>query len=190
VFAFFEDLLLLRLEGTDAHKQQHAAFALRFQQLTGPIMAKAVEDTAFYRYSRLLSRNEVGDSPGKLSTSIAEFHRDNVDRARTWPLSMLTTATHDSKRGDDASARIAVLSEVPQEWERAVQRFRELGASARAEVDDEERAVPAPALEYAFYQSLVGAWPFGAGETPTPGLNERFADYLLKAAREAKTETS
>ncbi len=188
VFSFFEELLLLRLEGTEAQKQGHAAFALRFQQLTGPIMAKAVEDTAFYRYSRLLCRNEVGDSPSKLATTISEFHRENADRARTWPLSMVTTATHDSKRGDDAGARIAALSELPSEWEKAVQRFRELSASARAEADD--RPVPEPSLEYAFYQSLVGAWPFGASESAAEELEPRLSAYLLKAAREAKTETS
>jgi (1->4)-alpha-D-glucan 1-alpha-D-glucosylmutase len=188
LFSFFEDLLLLRLEGTEAQKQKNTAFALRFQQLTGPIMAKAVEDTAFYRYSRLLCRNEVGDSPAKFSASIAEFHRDNTDRARTWPLSMVTTATHDTKRGDDAGARIAVISELPREWDEAVQRFRELGASARGELED--RPVPEPSLEYAFYQTLVGAWPFGASETGAEGLRERVAAYLLKAAREAKTETS
>ncbi|MDF3064469.1 MAG: hypothetical protein K0R38_70 [Polyangiaceae bacterium] len=188
VFSFFEDLLLLRLEGAEPQKQRHTAFALRFQQLTGPIMAKAVEDTAFYRYSRLICRNEVGDSPSKLATSITEFHRENADRARTWPLSMVTTATHDTKRGDDAGARIAVLSELPGEWDQAVQRFRELSASARGEVED--RPVPEPSLEYAFYQSLVGVWPFGAPESAEEGLRERCAAYLLKAAREAKTETS
>jgi (1->4)-alpha-D-glucan 1-alpha-D-glucosylmutase len=188
VFAFFEDLLLLRLEGSEADKQRHAAFALRFQQLTGPIMAKAVEDTAFYRYSRLICRNEVGDSPGKLSTSLREFHRDGAERARSWPLAMVTTATHDTKRGDDAGVRIAALSEQPEEWARAVRRWRELSASARGEV--EERPVPEPTLEYAFYQTLVGAWPFGAGEASAEPLRERLPGYLLKAAREAKTETS
>jgi (1->4)-alpha-D-glucan 1-alpha-D-glucosylmutase len=185
IFGFFEDLLLLRLDGSVPDKERHTAFALRFQQLTGPIMAKAVEDTAFYRYSRLICRNEVGDSPGKLGTLPREFHRDNAERARSWPLSMVTTATHDSKRGDDASARIAVLSEMPKEWAAAVGRWRELAAPVRAEVED--RPAPEPSLEYAFYQTLVGAWPFGAGESAAGELAERIAAYLLKAAREAKS---
>lgn len=188
VFEFFEELLLLRLEGTDGQRQAYVAFALRFQQLTGPIMAKALEDTAFYRYSRLICRNEVGDNPGRLTTTPAEFHRENVNRARTWPLSMVTTATHDTKRGEDAAARIAVLSELPAEWEAAVSHWRELTAGARGELED--APVPEPTLEYAFYQTLVGAWPFGASESAAEGLCDRLEQYVLKAAREAKTETS
>jgi (1->4)-alpha-D-glucan 1-alpha-D-glucosylmutase len=164
------------------------AFALRFQQLTGPIMAKAVEDTAFYRYTRLLCRNEVGDAPGKLGTSPREFHRDNAERARSWPLAMVTTATHDTKRGDDAGARIATLSEQPEEWRSAVDQWRGIAAAARGEIED--RPAPEPALEYGFYQALLGAWPFGAGPAAAESLVERMSDYLLKAAREAKTETS
>ena len=189
IYAFFEGLLLLGLEGSESEKADHSAFALRFQQLTGPIMAKAIEDTAFYRYSRLICRNEVGDTPDKLATLPREFHRDNAERARSWPLSMVTTATHDSKRGDDASARIAVLSELPEEWSAAVERWRGLADVARGEVDD-ERPAPEPTLEYAFYQSLLGVWPFGADASIAETLVERMSAYLLKAAREAKTETS
>lgn len=188
MFAFLEELLLLRLDGSQTDKQEYVSFALRFQQLTGPIMAKALEDTAFYRYSRLICRNEVGDHPAKLHTSVAEFHLENANRARTWPLAMVTTATHDTKRGDDAAARIAVLSELPREWEKAVHQWRELTASARDEVDD--RPVPEPALEYAFYQTLVGVWPFGASLEAAEPLRERLEAYILKAAREAKTATS
>ena len=187
IFSFFEDLLLLRLDGSESDKASHTAFALRFQQLTGPIMAKAVEDTAFYRYARLICRNEVGDAPGKLSTLPREFHRDNAERARSWPLSMVTTATHDSKRGDDASARIAVLSEMPQEWSEAVERWRALASSARGEWKS-ARTRTGP--EYAFYQSLVGAWPFGAAEGAAVSSWNVWPRTLLKAAREAKTETS
>jgi (1->4)-alpha-D-glucan 1-alpha-D-glucosylmutase len=188
IFAFFEQLLLLQLDGTEDQKARHTAFALRFQQLTGPIMAKAVEDTAFYRYPRLLSQNEVGGSPAKLATQPRDFHRDNAERARSWPLSMITTATHDTKRGDDAAARIAVLSEVPEQWQRSVGRWREMAGSARSLLDDS----PAPdaTLEYLFYQALVGAWPFGADPGKLGDLKPRLSDYLLKAAREAKTETS
>jgi isoamylase len=188
IFSFLEKLLLLKLEGTQEDKARHTAFSLRFQQLSGPIMAKSIEDTAFYRYSRLICRNEVGDSPGKLATSSREFHRDNAERARSWPLSMVTTSTHDTKRGEDAAARIAVLSEVPTLWRNAVERWRKLAASARDIVDD--RPAPEPSLEYLFYQTIVGVWPFGANDSAVAELKQRLAEFLLKAAREAKTETS
>jgi (1->4)-alpha-D-glucan 1-alpha-D-glucosylmutase len=187
-YAFFEDLLLLRLKHAEQLKEQAIGFALRFQQLTGPIMAKAVEDTAFYRYTRLVALNEVGGSPAKFGTSLREFHRDNAERARSWPLSMITTATHDSKRGEDAAARIAVISELPQLWERSVRRWQELASFARSVVNDQ--AAPEASLEYLFYQALVGAWPFGADPRQLGDLKQRLPEYLLKAAREAKTETS
>ena len=188
LFEFLESLLLLRLDVGDSQARDVAAFALRFQQLTGPIMAKAVEDTAFYRYTRLICRNEVSDNPARLSTSVADFHRDNSDRARNWPLSMVTTATHDTKRGDDAAARIAVLSELPSEWARTVSQWRDITAPGRSELDGQQ--APEPSLEYAFYQTLIGVWPFGAREAPSEDLTERMVAYALKAAREAKTETS
>jgi len=188
VFAFLEQLLLLKLEGTEQDKARQTAFSLRFQQLSGPIMAKSVEDTAFYRYTRLLCRNEVGDSPGKLATSPREFHRENAERAHSWPLSMVTTSTHDTKRGEDAAARIAVLSEVPVLWHDAVERWRELASPVRGVVN--ERPAPEASLEYAFYQTLVGVWPFGANSSAVVDLKERLSAFLLKAAREAKTETS
>jgi (1->4)-alpha-D-glucan 1-alpha-D-glucosylmutase len=188
IFAFLQQLLLLKLEGSEQEKANNTAFALRFQQLTGPIMAKSVEDTAFYRYSRLICRNEVGDAPGKLATLPREFHRENAERARSWPLSMVTTSTHDTKRGEDAAARIAVLSEVPTLWRDAVQRWHELASPARGEVD--ERPAPEASLEYLFYQTLVGVWPFGASASAVTDLKPRLGSFLLKAAREAKTETS
>jgi glycogen operon protein len=188
VFVFFEKLLLLRLEGSEELKQLQSAFALRFQQLSGPIMAKAVEDTAFYRYVRLISLNEVGGSPARLGAALRDFHRDNAERARSWPLSMVTTSTHDTKRGEDAAARIAVLSEMPELWERTLERWREIAGFAGTVVDD--AAAPSASLEYLFYQTLVGACPFGATPAQLRELEPRMADYLLKAAREAKLETS
>jgi (1->4)-alpha-D-glucan 1-alpha-D-glucosylmutase len=188
VFAFFEKLLLLRLEGGEELKRLQSGFALRFQQLSGPIMAKAVEDTAFYRYVRLVCLNEVGGSPARLGAALRDFHRDNQERARSWPLSMVTTATHDTKRGEDAAARIAVLSEMPELWARTLERWREIAGFARAVVDD--APAPSAALEYLFYQTLVGAWPFGASPSQLGNLESRLAAYLLKAAREAKLETS
>jgi (1->4)-alpha-D-glucan 1-alpha-D-glucosylmutase len=188
LFAFLEELLLMQLAGSEDQRRQQTAFALRFQQLTGPIMAKAVEDTAFYRYTRLICRNEVGDAPGRLATLPRDFHRDNAERARSWPLSMVTTATHDTKRGDDAAARIAVLSEACALWTSTVNRWREITTPARSLVG--ERAAPEPTLEYLFYQSLVGVVPFGASAADVARLEPRLSEYLLKAAREAKTETS
>ena len=188
MFQFFEELLLLRLEGTTEDERRHGAFAMRFQQLSGPIMAKALEDTAFYRYTRLVCRNEVGDSPARLASLPREFHADNVERARTWPLSMVTTATHDAKRGDDAAARIAVLSELADEWHAAVWRWHDLAAPFRRQSND--AAAPERNLEYGLYQSLVGAWPFGVPAVASADFVERFAEYAQKAAREAKTATS
>ncbi|HKU37080.1 MAG TPA: malto-oligosyltrehalose synthase, partial [Polyangiales bacterium] len=123
VFAFLEDVLLLRTPESDAEREEHERFALRFQQLSGPVKAKAEEDTAFYRYNRLVCLNEVGNDPGRFGHGIEEFHRQNAERARAWPLGMVTTSTHDSKRGEDTSARIAVLSELPDLWRRAVRAF-------------------------------------------------------------------
>jgi glycogen operon protein len=189
VFAFLESLLLLEADGTPSEQRDRTAFALRFQQLTGPVMAKAVEDTAFYRYVRLVCLNEVGTNPAAFGTSVDAFHRSNLERARTWPLSMTTTSTHDTKRGEDASARIAVLSEIPTRWRREVIGWSEIADGFRPSVDDE----PAPARkhEYLFYQTLIGAWPVGWNGTDRRAeLEKRVAAFLEKAGKEAKEITS
>lgn len=189
IFQFFEQLMLPNLHLPPEERKPRLAFALRFQQLTGPIMAKGVEDTAFYRYTRLVSLNEVGGFPGKFGTSIAQFHHENAERARSWPLSMNTTATHDAKRGEDASARISVLSEMPDAWENRVKRWRNMASALRLSVDGV--AGPAPAQEYLFYQTLVGSMPYGwDGVQQREELSERIRQYMLKVIREAKTETS
>ena len=188
LFAFLEELLLLKTEGPAEEKREHTGFTLRFQQVTGPVMAKAVEDTAFYRYTRLVCLNEVGGMPSRFGTSIDEFHQANAERARTWPLSMITTSTHDTKRGEDTSARIAVLSEMPEEWRRAVRRWSALVDAARPA--DEER-VPARNQEYLFYQTVVGAWPAGwDGKEGRDELASRLGAFLLKSSKEAKEQTS
>ena len=189
VFAFIENLLLLEPEGSTDEQPDRTAFALRFQQLTGPVMAKAVEDTAFYRYVRLACLNEVGGTPALFGTSPEAFHRGNVERVRTWPLTMTTTSTHNTKRGEDAAARIAVLSEMPGRFRREVRRWSEIADAFRAEVDGE----PAPTRkhEYLFYQTLVGAWPVGwKGKEGRPEFEKRLALYLEKAGKEAKEVTS
>ncbi|MDP3215105.1 MAG: malto-oligosyltrehalose synthase [Deltaproteobacteria bacterium] len=189
LFTFLEDLLLLRAEGSDEDRREYARFALRFQQLTGPVMAKSVEDTAFYRYGRLVCLNEVGGSPARYGTSVEDFHRQNSERARAWPLSMLSTSTHDTKRGEDTSARIAVLTEMPDEWRRRVRRWADLTADARASVDGV--TAPSRGTEYLFYQAIVGAWPVGwDGREGRAAFAARVAEFILKASKEAKVETS
>ena len=182
-------MLLLETEATDDERREHVRFALRFQQLTGPVMAKAVEDTAYYRYTRLVCLNEVGGDPARFGTGIEELHRRNAGRARWWPLSMTATSTHDTKRGEDAAARIAVLSEMPDVWRRTVRQWADLMAHARAELE----AGPAPSrsLEYLFDQALVGAWPIGwDGRKGRDELAARLSAYMQKASNEAKEQTS
>ncbi|HEX4334908.1 MAG TPA: glycogen debranching protein GlgX [Polyangiaceae bacterium] len=189
VFSFLENLLLLEPEGTAEEQPDRTAFALRFQQLTGPVMAKAVEDTAFYRYVRLVCLSEVGGSPAQFGTPPESFHRGNVERVRTWPLTMTAGSTHDTKRGEDAAARIAVLSELPARWRREVRKWSEIADAFRTEVDGE----PAPTRkhEYLFYQSLVGAWPVGwNGKDGRADFEKRLVQYLEKAGKEAKEVTS
>ena len=128
--------------------------AMQFQQVTGPVMAKAFEDTAFYRYFRLLALNEVGGDPRRFGMSCAAFHHVTAERARAWPRAMLTTATHDTKRGEDARLRIALLSEMPREWGRRVASWLRLNRRHRGEIDGED--VPDRNIEYLFYQMLVG----------------------------------
>jgi glycogen operon protein len=189
VFTFLEEVLLLGAGATDPERREHARFALRFQQITGPVMAKAVEDTAFYRYTRLLCLNDVGGLPDRFGTTPEELHHLNAERVRAWPLAMVGNATHDTKRGEDTAARIAVISEVPAAWAAALERFERAAAPARQVVD----GAPAPSrtLEYLFYQTAVGAWPPGwDGQEGRPAFVERLTRYLEKASREAKQETS
>ena len=142
------DLLLLRLTGG-----VEAEFVMRFQQLCVPTMAKGVEDTAFYRFSRLLSLNEVGGDSGKFGTSLAEFHRYCTELHERWPETMIATSTHDTKRGEDTRIRISLLSEIPELWTEAVRRWAEMNERHR------RGGAPDRSSEYQLYQTLVGAWP-------------------------------
>lgn len=169
--------------------QRRLQFAMEFQQYTGPVQAKGVEDTAFYRYNVLLSLNEVGGDPAQLAGSTAPFHEANRYRRDHWPCGMLTTATHDTKRGEDVRARLNVLSEMVDDWRRLVSRWARHNASHRTEVDGE----PAPDRndEYLFYQALVGAWPNGSAPNEVPeDLVPRLREYMNKATKEAKVHTS
>src|SRR5579862_5802376 len=161
--------------------------AMQFQQVTGPVLAKACEDTAFYRYFPLLALNEVGGDPRRFGMSIAAFHRLMQDRARHWPRAMVTTATHDTKRGEDARLRLALLSEMPREWGRRVSRWRRLNRRHRSEIDGE--LVPDRNVEYLFYQTLVGVWPPGLSPDDVDAMRRlggRVEATMIKAVREGK----
>jgi (1->4)-alpha-D-glucan 1-alpha-D-glucosylmutase len=167
---FLADLLLLKVGG-----QVESELALRFQQLTGPATAKGVEDTAFYRFNRLVSLNEVGGDPGRLAIDPAEFHRLTAETGERWPRTLLATSTHDAKRSEDVRARLHLLSEIPSRWEAQVKRWS--AASERYR----RGGPPGRNEEYLFYQTMVGAWPLDV---------ERGSAYMRKAAREAKRHTS
>jgi maltooligosyltrehalose synthase len=148
---------------------------VRFQQTCGPVMAKGVEDTAFYRWPRLAALNEVGGQPDRFGVEPGEFHAFAARLARDWPATMTTLSTHDTKRQEDVRARLAVLAEIPGEWAAEVARWHETAAGLAS------GGAPEPGAEYLFWQTLLGAWPIGY---------ERAARYLTKAMREAKTATS
>jgi (1->4)-alpha-D-glucan 1-alpha-D-glucosylmutase len=174
-------------EPRDEDAQQ---FVGRLQQTSGPATAKGVEDTALYRYVPLASLNEVGGDPaGDLPRAVTDFHRANAARARRWPKSLLTTSTHDTKRGADVRSRLDVLSEVPDEWIDAARRWRRMLARHRARV----RGGPAPdaATEWLLYQTMLGIWP--AESKPREAaraVRDRVIEYMTKANREAKVRTS
>ncbi len=166
--------------------QRRAAQTL-FSQLTSP-----VADTACYRYGRLISRNEVGANPGEFSLSVDEFHKSNRERFSAFPHTMLCTATHDHKRGEDVRARIAPLSEIPDEWAATLRAWSTLNTPLRRAVDGDDWA-PGPAAEAMLYQTLVGCWPLTLNPDDEAGvyeLAERVAGWQLKALCEAKLRMS
>jgi len=185
LFTFLERVLLLDPPSYVAEERENwLAFVLRWQQFTGRVMAKGVEDTAFYTYNRLVSLNEVGGDPGRGGDfdPIAEFHAHNKRMAAEWPQTLNATATHDTKRSEDMRARINVLSEIAPEWGRTVRRWSRKNAHLRSE------GIPHPNEELLLYQTLVGMWPLDEEELAT--VAERLRQFLEKAAREAKTHTS
>jgi (1->4)-alpha-D-glucan 1-alpha-D-glucosylmutase len=162
---------------------------MKFQQFSGPVMAKGLEDTAFYRYHRLVSLNEVGSDLHRFATTAPEFHLANQDRFRSWPHTMLTTSTHDSKRSEDVRARINVLSELSGLWRIRVREWKRFNRNHKRPVNG--RAAPSPNDEYLLYQTLLGAWPSQSlDETTSQTFRERIENYMLKAMREAKQNTS
>jgi (1->4)-alpha-D-glucan 1-alpha-D-glucosylmutase len=170
LFEFLRDLLSLAVTG-----DLEGEFVARFQQLTGPAMAKGLEDTLFYTYNRFIALNEVGGDPSQFGTSLERFHEAAIESQRHWPITMLATATHDTKRGEDVRARLALLSEQPDLWIAAVRRWSIMTRSYRT------GDWPDRNTEYFFYQTLVGAWPICA---------ERLTAHMEKASREAKVHTS
>jgi (1->4)-alpha-D-glucan 1-alpha-D-glucosylmutase len=194
VFNFLRDILLFRFPENldDDARREHAHFVLKFQQSTGPIMAKGLEDTAFYIYNRLAALNEVGGEPQHFGIGLDEFHQSNFERQRDWPATLLATSTHDTKRSEDARARMLAISEVPQLWRSALQRWRVINKRWKRILED--AAAPDANEEYLFYQTLLGTWPMdGMGRaepTATPEYIERIRAYMAKALKEAKMNTS
>ena len=187
IFDFLRDVLLgdAAVDRPQPHRHAMFEFAMKFQQVTAPVTAKGVEDTAFYRYHRLIALNEVGGDPRRFAFSTAAVHQENLERVRSWPYSMLASSTHDTKRSEDARARIAVLSELPELWRRHVARWSRLNRSKRKQL--ETGNAPSRNDEYLIYQTLVGVW---SPQESTESLLARLQAYLVKAAREAKRATS
>jgi (1->4)-alpha-D-glucan 1-alpha-D-glucosylmutase len=190
IFDFLRDTLLYRnVAGFRPDDQPGVvAFVRRFQQVTGPVTAKGVEDTAFYVYNRLVSVNEVGGNPESFGLGPAAFHRQNAARLQRWPHAMLATSTHDTKRSEDVRARINVLSELPEEWRGALLRWNRLNTARKSVVQGE--LAPERNDEYLFYQTLLGAWPFDPTPEELAVFRERVVRYMLKAIKEAEVHTS
>jgi len=194
VFNFLRDILLFRFPENldDESRAAHTQFVLKFQQSTGPIMAKGMEDTAFYIFNRLTALNEVGGEPQQFGIRIEAFHQRNQDRQRDWSATLLATSTHDTKRSEDVRARIAAISERPQLWWQSLQRWRAANRRLKKRIEDVD--APDANEEYLLYQTLLGTWPVKArGEAEkNAGAEyvERIQAYMMKALNEAKLNTS
>jgi (1->4)-alpha-D-glucan 1-alpha-D-glucosylmutase len=185
---FIEKILLLHFDEHIEEKErgEYQHFVMRFQQFTGTLMAKGIEDTLFYIYNRLLSLNEVGGQPDRFGIELEKFHDFNRERQQTWPYAMNATATHDTKRGEDLRARLNVLSEIPRDWGRCIRTWKRINRGHKGTLG--RRKVPDTNDEYFFYQTLVGVFPF-AEEIPEDFI-PRLQEYLVKAVREAKVHTA
>ncbi|HEU0008034.1 MAG TPA: malto-oligosyltrehalose synthase [Terriglobia bacterium] len=191
IFDFIEQTWLLT-NAQDFHEKDRPTlidFVMKVQQITGPVTAKGVEDTAFYIFNRLVSLNEVGGNPAKFGTPVEQFHQENIRRLQSWPHSLLATSTHDTKRGEDVRARVNVLSEIPGEWNSALRRWARLNAAKKTSVHG--TMAPDSNDEYLFYQTLMGAWPAApVAASEMESFRERIMAYMLKATKEAKVHTS
>ncbi|MGE5547764.1 MAG: malto-oligosyltrehalose synthase [Solirubrobacterales bacterium] len=191
VWDFVEGVLTTRLaREAEAGYARRAIidFAMRLQQYSGPVMAKGFEDTALYRFNRLLALNEVGGDPTRFGMSPGSFHQIGRIRLRSHPHGLLATATHDSKRGEDVRVRIAAISEMPDEWRQHVERWSQLNAPFRAQLA--AGPAPEPNDEWFLYQTMVGAWPHGGDSATVEGFVERLVPAMLKSVKEAKRRTS
>ena len=191
IFEFIGDTLLLQYPTgmSEDGRNEQRLFVMRFQQCTGPVMAKGVEDTAFYIYNPLISICEVGGNPRKFGNSVSDFHRQNMQRQKSQPYSFITTSTHDSKRSEDVRARINVLSEIPEEWEASLKRWSRLNKNKKVMANNE--LVPDNNEEYLLYQTLLGTYPVEKMDKAEADVYcKRIQNYMLKAIREAKVHTS
>jgi (1->4)-alpha-D-glucan 1-alpha-D-glucosylmutase len=192
LFDFVRDSLLKKPAGqeeTSARPLEEKRFAGKFQQVTAPVMAKGLEDTAFYVYNRLIALNEVGGDPGRFGQPPAGLHRYLQQRQGRWPYAMATTSTHDTKRSEDVRARIQVLSEMPDEWQQAVLRWAKLNESHRVPLEESATA-PDPNEEYFLYQTLLGAWPLDPSAEEHATFIKRIQEFMRKALHEAKVHSS
>jgi (1->4)-alpha-D-glucan 1-alpha-D-glucosylmutase len=194
-FDFLQNTLMAETEKPPTQELSHTAalrFAMKVQQFSGPVMAKGVEDTAFYRYNRFVALNEVGGAPERFGLAPALFHKANAARAQNWPHAMLATATHDTKRGEDNRARLAVLSEMPEEWRRQVETWTRILRARRGDV--ERTAAPDRDDVYMLYQMFVGSWPIDMLDAPSEAQREAYGERihaaLEKSLREAKRRSS
>jgi (1->4)-alpha-D-glucan 1-alpha-D-glucosylmutase len=194
IFSYLRDVLLFRFppDLDAAGRAAHTHFVLKFQQTTGPVMAKGLEDTVFYIYNRLTALNEVGGEPQHFGLSVEAFHKRNLDRQRNWPATLLATSTHDTKRSEDVRARIVAISEIPDLWRRSLQRWQMANRRWKRTINDLE--APDATEEYLLYQTLLGTWPMQPNGEPeavaTPEYIERIQAYMDKALHEAKINTS
>src|ERR1700727_863104 len=192
---FLQSTLMAETEQPPTQELSHTAalrFAMKVQQFSGRVMAKGVEDTAFYRYNRFVALNEVGGAPERFGLSPALFHKANSARAQNWPHAMLATATHAPKRGEDNRARLAVLSEMPEEWRRQVEPWTRILRARRGDV--ERTAAPDRDDVYMLYQMFAGSWPIDMLDAPSAeqleAFGARIASALEKSLREAKRRSS
>jgi (1->4)-alpha-D-glucan 1-alpha-D-glucosylmutase len=189
VFDFIERLLLKETPATTPDQcEERARFIGKFQQITGPVAAKGIEDTAFYVHNRLVSLNEVGSDPTQFGLEPAAVHAWMTERRRRWGSALSATGTHDTKRGEDVRARLNVVSEIPGAWKTAVTRWRAVNRRFKTEVKG--ALVPGANEEYLVYQTLLGAWPFETEPDAHTAFRDRVVAYMTKALRESKVHTS
>ena len=189
LFDFLRDALLLRFNPAAHDYSQRLYFALKFQQLTGPVMAKGLEDTTCYVYNRFVSVNEVGGNPKLFGHLVDEFHSANLQRLERWPYSLLASTTHDTKRSEDVRARLNVLSEMPKQWSLVVNRWRRMNRAKKRVLGD-GRSAPDVNEEYLLYQTLVGTPPFDTDDEEMASYTPRIQQYMSKALHEAKVNLS